>query len=71
METEGSLKQGHTTLRKRLGEKRYREHMAIIGARGGKKQVKKGFAITHKHLDRFRKKVERFVEKNIKEVQSK
>lgn len=44
---EGNRK-AHATLKERLGEDGYREHMRAIGARGGKAYVKKGFAVTNK-----------------------
>lgn len=49
--TEGNRK-AHQTLRERLGEEGYLEHMATIGARGGKAQVPKGFAISKKQRNR-------------------
>lgn len=34
------------TLKKKLGEQGYRDYMSSLGARGGKKKVKKGLAVT-------------------------
>jgi general stress protein YciG len=36
----------HASLRQRLGEEKYREHMANIGAKGGKAKVPKGLSFT-------------------------
>lgn len=51
----GATKEGnqksHLTLKERLGEEGYRAHMAAIGSKGGKAQVKKGFAITSKQYN--------------------
>jgi hypothetical protein len=48
--TEGNRK-AHQTLKERLGEDGYRAHMAMIGARGGKAYVAKGFAVTGKQFN--------------------
>jgi general stress protein YciG len=47
---EGNRK-SHQTLKERLGEVGYREHMAAIGAKGGKASVPKGFSMSHKQFN--------------------
>jgi len=44
---DGGIK-ANQTLREKLGEEGYKEHMANIGARGGKAEVPKGFSFTRK-----------------------
>lgn len=46
--TAGGTK-AHQILKEKLGPEGYSLHMASIGAKGGKKQVRKGFAVTRKH----------------------
>lgn len=44
-------KKSHETLKRKLGELGYKAYMAEIGARGGKAQVKKGFAVSKKNFN--------------------
>lgn len=48
--SEGANK-AHETLKQRLGIEGYRAHMAMIGARGGKRSVRKGFAVTGRQFN--------------------
>ena len=43
---EETQNKSHENLKKKLGIEGYRQHMANIGAKGGKKQVKKGLYFT-------------------------
>lgn len=48
MGTREGANRAHQTMIQKLGAVGYRQHMAAIGAKGGKAQVKKGFAVTRK-----------------------
>lgn len=43
----------HFTLKQALGNKLYKQHMQLIGAKGGKAKVAKGFAVTRKQINNY------------------
>ena len=61
-------KKSHVTLRKRLGEKKYRDKQQEWGAKGGKAHVPKGFAITRLHLKKWRKVKAKYSPDRLEEV---
>lgn len=46
--TQEGNRRSHATLKKKLGPAGYKQHMASIGAQGGKAKVPKGLSFTRK-----------------------